>query len=60
VPDSDVPHAVTIVSVWEELDGKNNCDDLATSPQFDVYPAVPLIDTKVYTKPFQLKLILAK
>lgn len=60
VPDSGVPHAVTIVSVWEELDGKSNCDYLTTSPPFDVYPAVPLIDTNVYTKPFQLKLILAK
>jgi len=60
VTDSDVPQAVTIVSVWEELDGKNNCDSLTASPPFDVYPAVPLIDTNVYTKPFQLKLILAK
>jgi hypothetical protein len=46
--------------VWEELEGKTDCDNLTTSPPIDVYPAVPLIDTNVYTKPYQLKLILAK
>jgi hypothetical protein len=60
ITDSDVPQTVTIVSVWEEFHGKTACDDLATSPPIDVYPAVPLINTNVYTKPYQLKLILAK
>lgn len=60
VTDSDVPRTVTIVSVWEEFHGKTACDDLATSPPIIVYPAVPLINTNVYTKPYQLKLILAK
>ena len=60
ITDSDVPQEVTIVSVWEELDGKTDCDYLTTSPPIDVYTAVPLIDTNVYTKPYQLKLILAK
>jgi hypothetical protein len=60
ITDGDVPQTVTIVSVWEELDGKTACDSFATSPPIDVYPAVPLIDTNIYTKPYQLKLILAK
>jgi hypothetical protein len=60
ITDSDVRQTVTIVSVWEEFHGKTACDDLATSPPIDVYPAVPLINTNVYTKPYQLKLILAK
>jgi hypothetical protein len=60
IADNDVPQKVTIVSVWEELEGKTDCDNLTTSPPIDVYPAVPLIDTNVYTKPYQLKLILAK
>ena len=58
--DSDVPQTVTIVSVWEELDGKTNCDYFTTPPPIDVYLAVPIVDTNVYTKPYQLKLILAK
>jgi hypothetical protein len=57
---SDVPQRVTIVSVWEEFDGKTDCDYFTTSPPIDVYSAVPLLDTNVYTKPYQLKLILAK
>ena len=60
ITDSDVPQTVTIVSVWEELDGKTECDYFTTSPPIDVYPAVPLIDTNVYAKPYQLKLILAR
>jgi len=60
ITDSEVPQAVTIVSVWEEFDGKTDCDYFITSPPIDVYSAVPLIDTNVYTKPYQLKLILAK
>jgi len=60
ITDSDVPQTVTIVSVWEEFDGKTDCDYFTTSPPIDVYPAVPLINTNVYTKPYQLKLILAK
>lgn len=60
ITDSDIPQTVTIVSVWEELDGNADCDYLATSPPIDVYPAVPLVDTNVYTKPYQLKLILAE
>jgi hypothetical protein len=59
IADSDVPKTVTVVSVWEELDGKTDCDNFTTSPPIDVYSAVPLIDTNVYTKPYQL-LILAK
>ena len=60
IADSDVPQTVTIVSVWEEFHGKTDCDYFATSPPIDVYPAVQLINTNVYTKPYQLKLILAK
>jgi len=60
ITDSDVRQTVAIVSVWEEFHGKTACDDFATSPPIDVYPAVPLINTNVYTKPYQLKLILAK
>jgi hypothetical protein len=60
IADSDVPQLVTIVSVWEEFHGKSTCDDLATSPPIEVYPAVPLINTNVYKKPYQLKVILAK
>jgi hypothetical protein len=60
ITDSDVPQTVTIVSVWEEFNGKTDCDYFTTSPPIDVYPAVPLIDTNAYTKPYQLKLILAK
>jgi len=59
IADSDAPQSVTMVSVWEELDGKTACDHLTTSPPIDVYPAAPLIDTNVYKKPYQL-LILAK
>ena len=58
--DSDVPQRITIVSVWEEIDGKTNCHYFTTPPPIDVYPAVPIVDTNVYTKPYQLKLILAK
>ena len=60
ITDSDVPQTVAIVSVLEEFHGKTACDDFATSPPIDVYPAIPLINTNVYTKPYQLKLILAK
>jgi hypothetical protein len=60
IADSDVPQSVTMVSVWEELDGKTDCDHFTTSPPIDVYPAVPFIDTNVYKKPYQLKLLLAK
>jgi len=60
IADSDIPQTVTIVSVWEEFHGKTDCDDFATSPPIDIYTAVPLINTNVYTKPYQLKLILAK
>jgi len=60
ITESDVPQKVAIVSVWEEFHGKTACDDFVTSPPIDVYPAVPLINTNVYTKPYQLKLILAK
>jgi hypothetical protein len=58
--DGDVPQRVTLVSVWEELDGKSNCDQLTALPPIEVYPAVPIVDTNVYAKPYQLKLILAK
>jgi len=58
--ESDEPQTVTIVSVWEELNGKTACDHFTTSPPIDIYPAVPLVDTNVYAKPYQLKLILAK
>jgi hypothetical protein len=58
--ESDEPQTVTIVSVWEELDGKTHCDNLTASPPIDVYPATPLVDTNVYKKPYQLKMILAK
>lgn len=58
--DSDDPQRVTLVSVWEELDGKSNCDQLTALPPIEVYPAVPIVDTNVYAKPYQLKLILAK
>jgi len=60
IADSDVPQAVAIVSVWEEFHGKTACDDFSASPPIEVYPAVQLINTNVYTKPYQLKLILAK
>ena len=60
IADSVVPQSVTMVSVWEELDGKTACDHFTTSPPIDVYPAVPFIDTNVYKKPYRLKLILAK
>jgi hypothetical protein len=56
--DSDIPQTVTIVSVWEELDGHNVCDYITSLPPIDVYPAVPFVDTNVYAKPYQLKLIL--
>lgn len=58
--ESDEPEKVTVMSVWEELDGKTDCDNFTTSPPIDVYPSVPLVDTNVYKKPYQLKLILAK
>jgi hypothetical protein len=58
--ESDEPQTVTIVSVWEELNGKTACDHFTTSPPIDIYSAVPLVDTNVYAKPYQLKLILAK
>ena len=58
--ESDEPETATIVSVWEELDGKSDCDNLTASPPIEVYPAIPLVDTNVYKKPYQLKLILAK
>ncbi|MGD2138299.1 MAG: hypothetical protein PVF08_08585 [Gammaproteobacteria bacterium] len=57
---SDVPQQVDIVSVWEEFDGKTNCDHLTTLPPIEVYPAVPIVDTNVYIKPYKLKLMLAK
>ena len=57
---SDIPQRVDIVSVWEEFDGKSNCDHLTTLPPIDVYPAVPIVDTNVYAKPYRLQLILAK
>jgi len=60
ITDSDVPKTVTIVSVWEELDGKTDCDYFSTPPPIDVYPAVPIVDTNVYAKPYQLKSIPAK
>jgi hypothetical protein len=58
--ESDEPHSIPIVSVWEELDGKADCDNMAVSPPIDVYPAVPLVDTNIYKRPYQLKLILAE
>lgn len=58
--ESDEPETAAIVSVWEELNGKADCDNFTSSPPIDVYPAIPLVDTKVYKKPYQLKLILAK
>ena len=60
ITNSDAPQSVTIVSVWEELDGNTVCDYFSTPPPIDVYPAVPIVDTNVYAKPFQLKLMPAK
>jgi len=60
ITESDVPQTATIVSVWEELGGKTDCDYFTTPPPIDVYPAVPIVDTNVYAKPYQLKLIHAK
>ena len=60
IADSDVLQSVAMVSVWEEFQGKTACDDFAVSPPIEVYPAVQLINTNVYMKPYQLKLILAK
>jgi hypothetical protein len=58
--DSDVPQSVTLASVWEELDGKANCVNFTAPPPINVYPAIPIVDTNVYAKPYQLKMILAK
>jgi hypothetical protein len=55
---SHTSQTVTLLSVWsEDSAGAVRCDAYNSPPTKDVYPAVPLVDMSVYTKPYKLKLI---
>ena len=61
VAESYIPQEVTIMSWWWENGDVDPCTSRSWDTAFEpLYPAIPVVDTNNYAKPYKLKLIPAK